>query len=83
MKHELKISPEYFDAVESGVKPFEVRKNDREFKVGDTLHLREYNGTMSPYSEAPYTGRETSKTITYILNNVEYCLAGYVILGLK
>ena len=28
MRHELKISPKYFDAVAQGIKTFEVRKND-------------------------------------------------------
>ena len=78
MQHELKISPEYFDAVYSGVKPFEVRRNDRPFKVGDSLLLKEYDAK----SYLPYTGRETVKVITYILDN-EYCLDGYVILGLR
>jgi ASC-1-like (ASCH) protein len=42
--HELKILPEYFEAVRSGEKRFELRKNDRNFKVGDWVGLREFNG---------------------------------------
>ena len=37
---ELKILPEYFEAVKSGKKTFELRKNDRDFCVGDILILR-------------------------------------------
>lgn len=74
MIHDLKISPEYFDAVAQDVKPFEVRKNDRPFSVGDVLCLREWDGL--------YTRRTTRKVITYILNDAEFCKAGYVILGL-
>ena len=44
MIHELKILTEYFEAVASGRKRFEIRKNDRDYKVGDRLYLREWNG---------------------------------------
>ena len=43
MVHALKIYPEYYEAVKSGKKPFEVRKNDRDFKVGDILALNEFD----------------------------------------
>lgn len=56
MIHELKILPQYFEAVQSGLKTFEIRKNDRDYKVGDTLVLKEYN------NEA-YTGREIRKDV--------------------
>lgn len=59
--HELKCAREFFDAVESGEKPFEIRIDDRPFKVGDTLHLREVDLLLH------YTGRETHKRITFCL----------------
>lgn len=73
--HYLKTLPEYFAAQESGVKPFEVRLNDRDFRVGDVLHLLE---CMSPDT---YTGREMSCEVTYVLCDPEYCKEGYVVLG--
>ena len=33
--HELKILPEYFEAIENGEKNFEVRLNDCNFAKGD------------------------------------------------
>jgi hypothetical protein len=39
--HVLKSRPENIEAVKDG-RPFDVRKNDRPFGVGDWLHLREY-----------------------------------------
>lgn len=43
MKHELKCWPEHFQAVRSGHKTVELRKDDRLFASGDALHLREYD----------------------------------------
>lgn len=57
--HELKIAPEYMAAQLAGVKNFEIRKNDRDYKVGDKLHLCEWDG-------AGYTGRDTTVFITYM-----------------
>ncbi len=37
--HELKLDTKYFNDVKSGKKNFEIRKNDRDFKVGDILNL--------------------------------------------
>lgn len=49
--HELKILPEYFDAVISGRKRFEIRKNDRDYKVGDQLILKEWS--QDDYKKKP------------------------------
>lgn len=38
--HRLKILPEYLDRIVSGQKRFEIRKDDRDFQVGDWLHLK-------------------------------------------
>ena len=59
--HELKILPEYFVAVKGGRKTFEIRKNDRNFEVGDNLILKEIDK-----NSGEYTGREVSRRITYI-----------------
>jgi ASC-1-like (ASCH) protein len=40
--HQLKTHPQYFDKVKTGEKTFELRKNDRNFEVGNTLILRRY-----------------------------------------
>lgn len=41
MIHELKLRKEFFDYVRFGIKKFEIRKDDRDYKVGDTLVLKE------------------------------------------
>lgn len=75
--HELKILPQYFISVVEDRKTFEVRLNDRCYKVDDVLILREI---MSGTQE--YTGRSTVKRITYIHEN--YGMEqGFVCLGLS
>ena len=41
MIHQLKTEHNFFEDVISGKKTFEVRKNDRDFMVGDFLALKE------------------------------------------
>jgi len=43
MRHELKTWPEYFRATQDNKKLFELREDDRGFKIGDELHLREFD----------------------------------------
>ena len=45
--HELKLLEQYAKAKKDGIKPFEIRKNDRDFKVGD---LVKYN-VVESYTE--------------------------------
>jgi ParB family chromosome partitioning protein len=60
--HDLKTAWEPFHSVVDGCKRFEYRRNDRDFKVGDYLMLREREG----FGDAP--GRETCLVkVTYIL----------------
>lgn len=40
--HVLKCWTRYYQDIKSGIKTFEVRINDRGFRSGDELHLREW-----------------------------------------
>ena len=69
--HDLKIWPVYFESVADGRKTFEIRTNDRDFREGDTLHLREWVPAKEPrgdgdmgYAEG-YTGRVVDARVTY------------------
>ena len=77
-RHELKILPQYFQEVWDGKKTFELRKDDRNYAVGDKLVLREY-------SNGKYTGSAIEVVVTHILRNCpEYGLAnGYCILSIR
>lgn len=78
MIHALKILPRFFDAVISGEKTFEVRKNDRPFQVGDLLALNEYDAKNNYY-----TRNSCLVYIDYILDSEDYCKDGFVVLSIK
>lgn len=73
---EKKILPKYFNEVIHDRKKFEIRKDEDNLQVGDTVILREWDGQN-------YTGCTTGRNIKYVLRNVpEYGLMpGYVIFG--
>jgi len=75
--HELKIRPKFFEAVVSGRKTFEIRKNDRNFKVGDCIVLKEYR------KEKGYTGKRAMFNITYVMTDNEFVKRGFAVLGIK
>ena len=76
--HELKIKDEYFKEVLRENKTFELRKNDRDYRVGDLIHFVDIDGNPS-YNE------KLVFQITYVLKDVpEYGLdKDYCILGIK
>lgn len=63
--HELKCWPDFFGPIVSGAKTFDLRKNDRNFKVGDKLVLREFDDRTGKY-----TGEEIRRRITYVLDGI-------------
>lgn len=74
--HYLKTVQPYFNAVESGFKSFEVRFNDRNYSVGDTLILHEYDA-----DKQELTGKKIVKDVGYMLNDPAYVKEGFVNLG--
>ncbi len=76
-RHELKILPQYYVQILMRRKKFELRKNDRDYQVGDSVILREW----SP--DHGYTGNEITVKIIYVLRDCpEYGLMpGYCIFG--
>jgi hypothetical protein len=68
MTHILKVWPGEYDAVAQKRKTHEVRRNDREFAVGDLLVLKEFipAGEDLTKGEGRFTGRAVLRRITYI-----------------
>ena len=75
LTHELKTWPDYYDAIARGLKTFEIRQNDRGYKVGDVLFLREWN----PHTRT-YTGRNCRRRITYLTDFEQQ--PGFLVLAL-
>jgi hypothetical protein len=57
VQHELKTWPEGFAAIVEGRKRHEVRRWDRDYRVGDELILREWDPTTESYTGAFWTVR--------------------------
>lgn len=76
MIHDLKILPEHFLPVQEGLKKAEVRYNDRDFKTGDYLILREY------LPETGYSGRLVQRRIGHV-TDLSVMSEGYVLLSFK
>ena len=75
MLHRIKIHPEFYQAVIEDRKPFEIRLNDRDYKVNDDVILNEY-------ANGEYTGRFCAVTITEIFD-VSFIMPGYVAFTFK
>lgn len=74
--HKVKTSSQFFPAAKSGIKPFELRINDRDYRVGDMLEQEEYK-------DGERTGEKIYQEIIYVLEDYKGLEPGYCILGTK
>lgn len=76
--HTLKIVNPYYDDVRRNVKNFEIRKDDRDYKLGDMIHFCLYDKEKDFVHDA-----DMGRVVKYILRDAEqYGLKeGYCILG--
>ena len=77
--HEIKCHPKYFKRICNGSKPFEIRKNDRYYQVGDRLIINEYDPEIG-YSDNIDYGNIIAD-ITYITDFAQ--VNGMVVIGIK
>lgn len=78
-EHELKLHPKFFLRVQDGTKTFEIRKNDRDYQVGDRLILREFDPEKGFPDHGAY-GTIIAE-ITYF--TTAYQQEGYCVIGIK
>jgi len=77
--HLLKTWPEPYDAVATGQKHYEIRSDDRNFKVGDHLLLKRWD----PKKER-YTGKKMQVAVTYKTSGGEWGLpTGLCVLSIQ
>ena len=79
--HDLKILPQFFQAVVDGRKTFELRReDDRMFHIGDTLTLCEWRPGSG------HTGRQCKVEVVYILLHEDFADGipeGYAVLSIR
>lgn len=66
MNIEKKVWPKYFQDISDGIKTYELRLADFNVSAGDILVLKEWDPNTHEY-----TGRELTKTVTYVLKTKE------------
>ena len=80
--HDLKTWPKFFWAVVRGEKTFEVRRNDRDFAVGDRIKLREW--LPGEGGRGTYTGATIDVVVSYVLPGGQWGInEGFCVLGLR
>ena len=86
-KHELKLNDRYYDAVSTGKKIFEIRKNDRDYHIGDVLLFYRVDDNGEPiYSGKAGLQDIMVRVVDYIITDRDFpdgLKDGYVILGIK
>lgn len=75
--HELKIWPEHYEPVKRKIKKAELRENDRNYQVGDTLVLRCWDRVKEEY-----TGKSVVREVTHVAD-VGGWLPAYVLLSME
>lgn len=75
--HYLKTEIIYYQSVKAGLKKFELRKNDRDYKVGDTIVLLEVkNGNSTGNQLLPCEIKYILTGGVYGLDK-DYCIIGF------
>lgn len=80
--HTLKTLAPFWDDVMAGVKPFEVRRNDRDFTLGDILILRRMRQDEPDLPDWDGDYMDIYKRVSYVLTGGQFgILPGYVVMA--
>lgn len=82
LHHKLKTWPIFYNACVSGAKTFDIRRNDRDYQIGDLLKFVEFD---------PVNKRETGNTawfkVVYLISGAEHKHIGihpdFVVMGIE
>ena len=77
MEHDLKTWGDFFEPLWTGDKRFELRKDDRGYRVGDMLMLRDWS------KKNGYSGRWVKAEVTFILNGLPWLQPDYVAMSIN
>ena len=77
-EHDLKTTSKFYQDVFLGITTFIIRLNDKDFKVGDILHLMEID------DDGNYTGNSLRRIVTYTMTKKEHpgILEKYIVMGI-
>ena len=76
--HHLKILPTYYHETVTGKKKSQLRKNDRDYRIGDTLCLHEWDEELQIF-----TGPQANVLVTDKIEDCEGLMPGYCILSVE
>ena len=79
--HVIKVREIYAEDLLDGGKTFEIRKNDRNYQVGDKIMFRVIDSKTQERMQHPLNKRLFD--ITYVLEDVPGLHKGYAILGIR
>lgn len=77
--HRVKCYDRWFAEVTTGLKSFEIRRNDRGYEVGDLIELNETR-------DAEYTGRAALYKITNVMPDTDFpdgIKSGFAVIGIQ
>lgn len=77
--HHLKSWPVFFERVISGTKTYEIRRNDRDFRVGDVLYLQEWDPVHGQYR----AGHAVLRAVRRCVPLDEIGIPGFVVMDLE